>query len=300
MEVSLCGLSLKNPLILASGILGVSAKTMIRVDSAGAGAIVTKSIGKEPREGHTSPSLIELNHGLLNAMGLPNPGIKNFVDELESLRGRGMVIVGSVFGKNEDEFAYVARRMEEAGAKAVELNLSCPHAKGLGMELGSDPVLVKKIVQKVKLTVDIPVWAKLTPHVPDIVEIGSSAVSGGADALVAINTMKAMRINTDAARPVLGNKAGGLSGAALKPVGIRAVYDLASNLEVPVVGVGGIMRGEDAAEYMMAGASAVQVGSAVFYHGIEAFGKIKRELAEFMEQHGYKDINEIIGIALRK
>jgi dihydroorotate dehydrogenase (NAD+) catalytic subunit len=233
-------------------------------------------------------------------MGLPNPGISDFTKELTSVKRGKMIVIGSIFGKDAKEYSKLARKMEEAGTAAVELNLSCPHAKGLGMELGTDPAMVKKITKAVSGAVNIPVWAKLTPHAPNIVEVGASAVAGGADALVAINTVKAMRINMDTGQPVLGNRSGGLSGPAIKPVGIRAVYDLASNLDVPIIGVGGIMSGEDAAEYMMAGASAVQVGSAVFYHGFGAFKKISKELSNYLKIHGYKNIKDITGLALKK
>jgi dihydroorotate dehydrogenase (NAD+) catalytic subunit len=301
LNINLSGLELRNPLILASGILGVTAETMARVSAAGAGAIVTKSIGLEPREGHRNPTLIELPHGLLNAMGLPNPGIEEFCSELPKLLETGTPVIGSIFGKDAGEYAKLGAKMEEAGVSALELNLSCPHAKGLGLELGSDPEMVKNITSAVTSEVNIPVFAKLTPHTPNLVELGEAAVAGGAKGLVAVNTIKAMKIDTATGTPVLGNIIGGYSGPALKPIGVRAVYELsAAELGIPVIGVGGVMTGEDVVEYLMAGASAVQLGSAVFYDGMNAFDKIHRELRSFMESNNYSNINDIIGLALRK
>ena len=300
LGVELCGIELTNPLILASGILGVTAETMENVGKAGAAAVVTKSIGVEPRTGHKNPSLIELPHGLLNAMGLPNPGIQEFGYELNKLKGSKLPVIGSIFGGDEKEYAVLAENMEGYGARAIELNLSCPHAKGLGLEIGSDPKMVKKVVSAVRDAVKIPVLAKLTPHTPNIVDLGRAAADGGADALVAINTIRAMSINTITGAPVLGNKIGGLSGPALKPIGVRAVYELSSELDITVVGCGGITNGPDVIEYMMAGAAAVQVGSAAFYRGTDVFKKIELELIEFMKAQDIKDINDIIGIAHSK
>lgn len=300
LSYDLCGFKMRNPLILASGILGVSAETLEKVSNAGAGALVTKSIGQEPREGHPNPSLIELPHGLLNAMGLPNPGIDAFGEELKKLMATETPVIGSIFGKDAQEYSALAAKMEGLGVSAVELNLSCPHAKGLGLELGSDPEMVKNIVSEVTKAVKVPVLAKLTPHTPNIVELGTAAVDGGAKALVAINTIRAMKIDVATGRPVLGNKIGGYSGPAIKPIGVRACYELKSELDVPVIGVGGIMNGEDVVEYLMAGACAVQLGSAVFYDGIEVFDRIHRELRQIMEDHNYSTINDIIGLALKQ
>jgi dihydroorotate dehydrogenase (NAD+) catalytic subunit len=189
--------------------------------------------------------------------------------------------------------------MEKYGAAGIELNLSCPHAKGLGMEIGSDPKMIRSIVRAVVKKVEIPVFAKLTPQTPDIIALGRAAAESGAAGLVAINTIKAMKIDISTAMPVLGNRIGGYSGPAVKPVGVRAVYELSSDLDIPVIGVGGITTGEDVAEYMMAGAAAVQIGSAVMYNGVDAFDRIHRELRMFMESSGYTDVKKLIGAAIR-
>ncbi|EQD48093.1 dihydroorotate dehydrogenase family protein, partial [mine drainage metagenome] len=175
---------------------------------------------------------------IINAVGLPNPGILNVSGEIEIARKAGKPIIGSVFGKNAKEFSYLAGKMEEYGASAVELNLSCPHVKGFGSEIGGDPSLVKSIVKSVKETVSIPVWSKLSPNVTSLVEIAEAASES--DALVLINTVRGMKIDVHASAPVLSNKLGGLSGSSIKPVGIRCVYEVRSNIDIPIIGTGGI------------------------------------------------------------
>ncbi len=295
LDIDIGKLHLKNPLILASGILDESGETMLRIAKNGAGGIVTKSIGKEPREGYENPVVYELPCGLLNAMGLPNPGIENYKDEIKIAKEGGVPIIGSIFGSNAEEFSYLAKKMEDYGADAVELNLSCPHAKGYGMEVGTDLELVEEIINSVKRAVKIPVWAKLTPNTNNIVEIAKAAEN--ADAFVLINTLKAMAIDIDAKRPVLKNVFGGLSGKAIKPIGVRAVYEVYREIEKPMIGVGGIENGKDAIEYMMAGASAVEIGTVLYTKGIEVFKEIAKEIEEWMNENGYSKISDIVGIA---
>jgi len=295
LEIELNGLRFINPLILASGILDESGDTMLRVADAGAGGIVTKSVGVEPREGYENPVIYELPYGLLNAMGLPNPGIGNYEEEIKRVKKANVPIIGSVFGKTGEEFIYLAKKMEEYGADAVELNLSCPHAKGYGMEIGVDAEFVEEIVEGVKKSVNIPVWAKLTPNTDSILKIARAAEK--ADALVLINTVKAMAIDIDAKMPVLKNIFGGLSGPAIKPIGIRAVYEVYREVKKPIIGVGGITYGRDALEYIMAGASAVEIGTAIYYRGLNVFKKISHEIEDWMRKNGYDEIKELVGIA---
>jgi len=250
----------------------------------------------EPKPGHPNPTFTDVPGGYVNAMGLPNPGIELFAEEMELAVKEGK-IVGSVFGSGAEEFAKLAGRMEDYGACAVELNLSCPHAKGYGMELGTDPAVVSSIVSIVKSAVSIPVWAKLTPNTQALPEIGLAVQDAGGDAVVAINTLKALVISPEFARPVLSNRFGGLSGPAVKPVGVRAVYDLSTVLDIPIVGVGGITTWRDAAEYIMAGATAFQVGSAIGPEGPRVFERINSGLSEFMEEHGYASIKDMVGAA---
>ncbi len=300
LEIELNGIRFRNPLILASGILDESGETMLRVARAGAGGIVTKSIGMKERAGYENPVVYELpdSQGLLNAIGLANPGIANYGEEMRIAKGGGVPIIGSIFGSTPEEFAFLARRMEEYGADAIELNLSCPHAKGYGMEVGVDKELVEEIVGEVKKSVRIPVWAKLTPNTHDIVGIAKSVEK--ADALVLINTVRGMAIDVDARVPVLSNRFGGLSGPCIKPIGVRAVYEVRAEMEKPIVGVGGITTGRDALEYIMAGANAVQIGTAVYLRGLEVFSLIAKEMEEWMERNGVESIDEIVGAAQRR
>lgn len=288
---------MKNPTILASGIMDEDSGSIQRIIDCGAGAIVTKSIGLQAREGYPNPTLIELDYGMLNAMGLPNPGINNYGQDMSKLRDSKIPIIGSVYGANPDEFVQLGQKMEDYGASALELNLSCPHAKTYGFEVGCDPNLIHRITSSVKETVEIPVFTKLSPNVTDIVEIAKSAEKGNADAIVAINTVKAMKINVDIARPVLSNKIGGYSGKAIKPIGVRCVYEIAENVDIPIIGVGGITTGEDAIEYFMAGASAVQIGSGIYYRDLDIFKKICTEIEQWMKRHNYYQLSEIIGVA---
>jgi len=270
---------------------------MNRIFNSGAGAIVTKSIGLKPREGYPNPTVIELEHGILNAMGLPNPGIELIKDEIIKLKKYNITVIGSIFGSNINEYEKLAEKMQQYKVDALELNMSCPHAKGLGLEIGCDPKLVKDITSKVKDLVDIPVFVKLSPNLTNIVDIAKSAEAGNADAIVAINTIKAMKIDLELKIPILSNKIGGYSGKAIKPVGVRCVYEISKNVDIPIIGVGGITTGEDAIEYFMAGASAIQIGSGIYYRGIEIFEIICDEIKIWMKKHGYKNLNEIIGVA---
>ena len=297
IRVELAGIEMRNPIMLASGILGETGDLLLAAHRAGAGAVVTKSIGLEPRDGHRNPCVHRCDTFMLNAMGLPNPGIDEFAREMKVLRGSGAVVVGSIFGAKAQDFASLAKKMEAYGAAAVELNLSCPHARGYGTEIGSNPATVRSITAAVVKTVDIPIFAKLTPNTRDIASLGLAAEEGGADALVAINTLRAMAIDPYMRMPILGNRYGGLSGPGIKPVGIRCVYELSEAVSIPVIGVGGISTAVDVAEYIMAGASAAQVGTAVQQKGIEIFSKLPDELREFMSREGFKNIQQMRGVA---
>ncbi|UCG71237.1 MAG: dihydroorotate dehydrogenase [Thermoplasmata archaeon] len=290
-------LKLKNPTMLASGILGETGDSLLRVGRGGAGAIVTKSIGVEPKEGHPNPTFVETEHGILNAMGLPNPGIEEYEKEVKLALGAGVPVIGSIFGSDSEEFEILAAKMEQYGISAVELNLSCPHTKGYGAELGHDSEKVEEITKAVKKAVDIPVFVKLSPNVSGIGEIAHAVEKSGGDGVVAINTLRAMVINTDLGVPVLANIKGGLSGPGIRPIGIRCVYEIKSATDLPIIGVGGILTGKDAVEYIMAGASAVQIGSGVFYKGAGIFNEVCQQIKKFMEAQGFETVKEMIGIA---
>lgn len=289
------GLTLANPTILAAGILGTTGASLKRVASMGAGAVVTKSIGVEPKYGHPNPSLVRLDTGYINAMGLPNPSYKEFLPELEIAKEAGVPVIASIFGATEAEFVEVANGLP--GAAAYELNVSCPHAKGYGLQLGTDPALVKAITRAVKGAVKAPVWVKLTPNVTDITAIGMAAQEGGADAVVAINTVKAMAIDINSGYPILGNIHGGLSGPAIKPVAVRCIHDLYSALDIPVIGAGGVASWADAVELILAGATAVEIGSAV-YDDIGIFAAVSMGLSDYLDRKKLK-LTDLAGMAHR-
>lgn len=296
LRTEIGSIALDKPGMVASGIMDETGPSLARMIECGCGAVVTKSVGLEPNAGHANPCFTEVPGGYVNAMGLPNPGIELFKEEMDVATKAGKV-VGSIYGATPDDFSKLAGRMEDYGACAVELNLSCPHAKGYGMEVGTDPAMVKSIVSAVKSSVSIPVWAKLTPNTHILADIGRAVQDAGGDAVVAINTLKAMVIEPEFARPILSNKFGGLSGAGIRPVGVRAIYDLRTVLDIPLIGVGGITDWRDAAQYIMAGACAFQIGSAVGTEGPEVFDRVNKGLERFMEDYGYDSVASMVGVA---
>lgn len=300
LSVRLAGLFMPNPTMLASGILGMSAETMKRAAEAGAGAVVTKSVGLRASNGYPNPTVIQIECGFLNAVGLPNPGIHKFIEEIKALKDLGIPVIVSVFGFSPKEYAEVAGLAADAGASAIELNLSCPHVRGTGAEIGQNPRMVKMTVEAVKGSVSKPVFAKLTPNTSDIVGLAEAAVSAGADAVTAINTVRAMAIDVETFRPILANRVGGLSGPAIKPIALRCVYEIYEAVSVPIIGCGGIMGWRDAAEFMLAGASAVQIGSAVAFEGLSIFKSINTGLAEYLARKGFRSVSEIVGLAHKK
>lgn len=297
LGVEIAGLQLANPTMLASGILGLSAPMLKRIVEAGAGAVVTKSVGLKPRKGYPNPTVVQVNCGLLNAMGLPNPGIHRFVDEIKELSEVGVPIIVSVYGFSPQEFADVADLAVEAGADAVELNVSCPHVEKTGSEIGQVPELVKKTVKNVKAKVNTPVFVKLTPNVTDVTELAKAAAEAGADAVTAINTVKAMAINVETARPVLANKIGGLSGCAIKPIALRCVYEIYEAVSIPIIGCGGITSWRDAVEFMLAGASAVQIGTSLASEEVDVFKLVTRGIEAYLEAKKIGSVKEIVGKA---
>lgn len=297
IEIEIAGLNLRNPTILASGILGTSAEHLMEIAHAGAGAVTTKSIGLEPREGYKNPTVIQVECGILNAVGLPNPGIQAFTREIEELRSLEIPLIVSVYGFSPEEYAEVAMMAVEAGADAVELNLSCPHIKGSGAEIGRSPKMISLVVQKVKESVNRPVFAKLTPNVTDIKELAIAAAASGVDAITAINTVRAMAIDIETCRPILANKIGGLSGGAVKPIAVRCVYEIYEAVDVPIIGCGGVRTWRDAVELMLAGASAVQIGSAIAYEGLSVFKSIAEGIQAYLYRKRFRSVKEIVGLA---
>ena len=295
LEINLSGLKLKSPLILASGILGVSYSTMKRVIDAGAGAVTTKSIGPKPRKGYKNPSIIEIYPGtFLNSVGLANPGIENFLSEIKEIKKYEIPLIVSIFGDSNDSYLKVAKKAEEEGADAIEINISCPHAEISA--IGIDKDLTHKLVSELNNEISVPLLVKLNPNVTNIEEIGLAAEKGGADAVVAINTVGGMVIDVNTKRPILSHGSGGLSGKAIHPIAIKKVYDLYKIINIPIIGCGGVYDWKHAVEFFLAGATAIQIGTAL-YKGVEIIREISEGLIKYLESNGLKSILELKGLA---
>jgi dihydroorotate dehydrogenase (NAD+) catalytic subunit len=306
LRVNLCGVELPNPLILASGILGTEAELMARVARAGAGAITAKSCSPLPRAGHRNPTVLAWEHGLINAIGLANPGVEAELGELcrakAMLEPLGSALIGSVFADTVEGFAQVAARLVEAQPDLLEVNISCPNVHDeFGTPFAADAGAAAEVTVAVREVVDgrAPVLVKLSPNVTDIAAIGRAVADAGADGICAINTLTGMIIDVHARRPILANRTGGLSGPAIRPLAVRCVYELYKAVDLPVVGVGGVSSGHDAVEMIMAGATAVGVGSAVYGEGPEVFDRIADEMATLMRKLGYDTLDEMRGVAHR-
>jgi dihydroorotate dehydrogenase (NAD+) catalytic subunit len=298
LSTSIGSLTLERPTILASGILGISLDVFKRLYNAGAGAVVTKSLSKEPWEGYPNPTIFSVKGGgWINAVGLSNPGAENFAEMIRP--NDNVPIIVSLVGSVEEDFEFMIKKFQDCKVAAYELNLSCPHVAKVGLDVGDDTELVSKIVKKVKSMSDVPVIAKVGLGSTDYLETVDAAVSAGADAITAINTIRAMAIDVEVERPILSNKIGGLSGTPIKPVALRCIYEISSKFDIPILGCGGISTWEDAVEFILAGASAVQFGSVMGDHWDEVFLEINSGIKKFMERKGYLTIGEMIGRAKR-
>jgi dihydroorotate dehydrogenase (NAD+) catalytic subunit len=298
----LLGLRLRNPIILASGILGTSPTLLARAARAGAGAVTAKSCGLTPRAGHPNPVALDWGGGLINAIGLTNPGAEAEAQLLAQARALleplDVPLFASIFAGTVAEFGEVARIISTARPHLIEVNISCPNvADEFGTPFAATCESASAVTTAVRAATTLPIAVKLAPNVPDIARIAAAVVEAGADAITAVNTMPGMIIDATAGRPTLSNRVGGVSGAALKPVALRAVYEISRHLHVPIIGTGGVNSGRDAAEMLMAGATAVGVGSAVWYRGVDALGVIASELEAFMEEEGYRTLSDLRGKA---
>jgi dihydroorotate dehydrogenase (NAD+) catalytic subunit len=300
LNIRVAGLDFRNPTALASGVLGYTAESLQRVAEAGAGAVVTKSVGQTPRAGYPNPTVVQANCGLINAMGLPNPGINAYASEIRRAKEvLSVPLIVSVYGFSAEDYAEVAKAATDAGADAVELNVSCPHVKETGSEIGQNPQLLKEVVSKVKAAIHKPVIVKLSPNVTDIVEMAKAATDAGADALTAVNTVRALAIDVETTLPILSNKRGGLSGPAVKPIALRCVYDISETVKTPVIGCGGITNWRDAAEFLLAGASAVQIGTAIAQQNPAVFQAVNRGLAAYLKKKKLRSVKELVGLSHR-
>ncbi len=297
IPIKIAGISLKNPLIVASGFLGLSQTIFNRLYNLGAGAIVSKSISLLPREGYRNPTIIPLEgNSYINAVGLANPGVVSFAKEI---LGNGIPLFVSIVGSTFNDFPEIVNKLKNSNIVGFELNLSCPHVEKMGMEIGDDPKAVFDIIKTIKKNSTKPLFVKVGIGNSDIIKTAKVAEEAGADGITAINTIRAMKIDIETGYPILENKIGGLSGASIKPIGVRCVFELKKNINIPIIGCGGILSPHDVIEYLMAGASAVQIGSILGLEGINSFNKILKGLYRYLQLKNYKDISELIGIAQR-
>jgi dihydroorotate dehydrogenase (NAD+) catalytic subunit len=297
----LAGIRLDNPTVLASGVLGTSASSTALAIAGGAGAVTLKSCGLEPRQGHRNPCVIPWEHGLLNAVGLANPGVRAMADEVREHRRRSPVpLFASIFGRTVEEFGEVAARMAEAEPDLIEVNVSCPNVEAdLGTPFGLDFAMTEAITALVKKRAGgIPVSIKLSPQAHGLGRLARVCQEAGADVITAINTVgPGMIIDTTARRPVLSNRTGGLSGPAILPVAVRAVYEIFEQVTIPIIGTGGIGSADGALQMLMAGAAAVGLGSAVADRGPGIFREVAEGIGAYLDSHGHAGVADIVGVA---
>lgn len=297
LSIEIAGIHFRNPLLLASGFLGISQEIFNRLYRSGLGAVVSKSISVDPMEGYKGPTIVSINqNSYLNAIGLSNPGADAFSEEISS---NTVPLIVSLVGSSATEFPNLIKKFDKLNILGYEINLSCPHVAKMGMEVGDDPTLVTKIIKTIKANTKKPVIIKVGIGNVDVVKLADIIEESGADAITAINTVRAMAINTETGMPILSNKIGGLSGSSIKPIGVRCVYEISKKVSIPVIGCGGIMNWEDVIEYMLAGATTVELGSVIGYHGLGVINKIIKGISGYLDKKGYKSIKEIIGIAHR-
>jgi dihydroorotate dehydrogenase (NAD+) catalytic subunit len=299
LRVDLAGLQLRNPVMPASGCFGFGREYSEYYSLDELGAVVVKATTLYPRLGNPTPRVTEVRGGMLNAIGLANPGLDEVLGkELPWLAGQNVPIFVNIAGDAVEDYCQVVEGVCRSGlAQAIELNVSCPNVELGGLAFGVDPIVLRDLVEEVRKVCTLPLYVKLSPNVTRIQDLALAAVSGGADGLSLINTLVGMQIDLTKRKPVLANKTGGLSGQAIKPVAVRMVYEVAKEVNVPIIGMGGIYSGRDAAEFIMAGAWAVEVGTANFTDPC-ACPRIIGELSSFMEEEGIKNLEEIRGCAL--
>ena len=302
-RVTLCGVPLANPLVLASGIWGSAAETLIRLGREGAGAVTSKSCSLHPRAGHPNPTVLDWGPGLINAVGLANPGARAEREILAQTRAGladyGVPLIASVYGHRQDEFVQAARIVAEAEPDLLELNISCPNVEAeFGRPFALDPQAAAGVTAAVRRAYPGPLLVKLSPNAPDIAAVARAVEDAGADGITAVNTLgPGMVIDVRARRPVLSNLVGGVSGAPLRPVAVRCVYEIAEAVDIPIVGTGGVLSGEDALQMVMAGATAVGIGTALYHDGDGAFRRILRELVDLLAEEGIPDLDTVRGCA---
>ncbi len=298
LSINVAGMELRNPTMLASGFLGISQAIFNRLYNADIGAIVSKSISDEPIKGYDNPTAVCLEGGsYLNAVGLTNPGAEAFSREIR--HNEFVPIIVSLVGSSCQDFPPIINKLDELNILGYEVNLSCPHVAKMGMEVGDDLDMVTSVVKTVKSHTIKPVIVKVGIGNVGLLDLARAACDAGANAITAINTIRAMCINIESALPVLSNRIGGLSGKSVKPIAIRCVYEISKTVGVPVIGCGGIFSWEDAVEFMLAGASAIQLSSVIGHDGIGTFRKINLGVKKYLERKGLKNLSELVGLAHR-
>ncbi|MCI8371308.1 MAG: dihydroorotate dehydrogenase [Lachnospiraceae bacterium] len=294
-KINLAGVELKNPVMTASGTFGSGAEFCEFVDLNKLGAVVTKGVSSEPWEGNPTPRIAETYGGMLNAIGLQNPGVDLFIKrDLPFLKQYDTKVIVNVCGRTTEQYCEVVERLAEQPVDLLEINISCPNVKEGGIAFGQNPQMVEEVTKEIKKYARQPVIMKLSPNVTDITEIARAAEAGGADAVSLINTLTGMKIDVNRRKFALANRTGGLSGPAIKPIAVRMVYQTAKAVKIPVIGMGGIQNAEDALEFLLAGASAVSVGTANFSNPYVT-EEIASGIEEYMEKNGITDIQELIG-----
>lgn len=299
LSTELCGMELRNPTVLASGILGTTKPLLQMAVKAGAGAVTTKSISTDPILGHNNPITVGYEAGLLNAVGYSNPGMHAVAQEFSGLEEVGAPVIASVIGTGVGEFMKVVEGVWGQGFAAIEISLSCPHTPGYGRMGGQTTAhYTQQVVSAVRRVTSIPIFVKLSPDTPDIGRVAVAAEESGADGITATNSMgPGMIINIEARHPVLGFGKGGVSGPALRPIAVRCVYEIHKAVRIPIIGTGGVSTGRHAIEMLMAGASAVGIGTAVLTGGVNVFSTVCAEIEEWMGQNGYSSVKELVGAA---
>ncbi|MFH1291951.1 MAG: dihydroorotate dehydrogenase [bacterium] len=299
LQTTFLGKKFDNPVVLASGILGVTSACMKNAVKNGCGGITIKSVSKDTRPGHPNPTMMGTEHYFINAVGLSNPGVDNVLPELEKFKQVcNAPLIGSIFAGSFDEFGETAEKICQAPIDFLEVNISCPNVmKEFGKPFAYSVEAVETITKKVKEKSTVPVLTKLSPNAWNITEIAKAAESAGADGIVAVNTISGISIDIHSRRPVLHNKQGGVSGPALFPIALNCVYSIYQSVKIPIIGTGGITTGEDALAMIMAGATLLGVGSAVYFRGEDVFKKITNEMQEIMKKEGIGNLDEIRGCA---
>lgn len=298
LAVNIGGIAMKNPVATASGTFGFGSEYAPYIDLNLLGALVVKGITLQPRAGNPTPRLVETTAGVLNSIGLQNPGVERFVKELlPGLAGYDLPVIVNIAGDTVQDYGQLAARLDRvSGVAGLEVNISCPNVKKGGMQFGSDPDMAAEVTRAVKAGTDKPVIVKLSPNVTSIVAVAEKVARAGADALSMINTLLGMAIDVKTRRPLLGNVLGGLSGPAVKPVAVRAVWQVYREIKLPIIGMGGIVTAEDAIEFILAGATAVAIGTANFINP-QATMDVLAGIKRYMSENGAQDINELIGAA---